>query len=78
MIRPPRLVAPGQSCRSPSSQDHARCFVDERNTANRSAGGKKKPNWKKEQPHHVDTGRFVTEDYARKHPGKVEWVKHKK
>jgi hypothetical protein len=44
---------------------------------NRSSGGKKKPNWKKEQPHHVDTGRFVTDDYARKHPGKVEWVKKK-
>jgi hypothetical protein len=40
-------------------------------------GGKKKSNWKKEQPHHVDTGRFTTEDYARKHPGKVEWVKKK-
>jgi hypothetical protein len=34
--------------------------------------------WSKEQPHHVDTGRITTEDYARKHPNKVEWVKEKK
>jgi hypothetical protein len=45
---------------------------------NRNAGRKKKQDWSKEQPHHVDTGRFVTKDYARKHPGKVEWVKNKK
>ena len=34
--------------------------------------------WSKEQPHHVVTGRITTEDYADKHPEKVEWVKEKK
>ena len=34
-------------------------------------------NWNREQPHHVDTGRITTEDYARRNPGKVEWVKEK-
>lgn len=39
---------------------------------------KKKHDWNKEQPHHVKTGRITSEDYARKHPEKVEWVKEKK
>lgn len=40
--------------------------------------GKADHDWSKEQPHHVDTGRIVTEDWANKHPSKVEWVKEKK
>jgi hypothetical protein len=28
--------------------------------------------------HHVETGRITTEDFAREHPEKVEWVKEKK
>ena len=31
--------------------------------------------WTKAQPHHADTGKITTRDYADKHPGKVEWVK---
>ncbi len=38
----------------------------------------KKHDWNKEQPHHADTGRITTEDYARKNPGKVVWVKENK
>jgi hypothetical protein len=38
----------------------------------------KKYDWNKEQPHHVKTGNFVKEDWAEKHPDKVEWVKNKK
>jgi hypothetical protein len=34
--------------------------------------------WNKEQPHQVDTGRITSENYARRYPGKVEWVKEKK
>jgi hypothetical protein len=30
--------------------------------------------WKKYQPHQVDTGKITTRKYAEKHPGKVEWV----
>lgn len=39
---------------------------------------KKKHDWNKEQPHHVVTGKITTENYARNHPEKVEWVKEKK
>lgn len=38
----------------------------------------KKEDWKKTQPHQVDTGRITTKKYADKNPGKVEWVKAKK
>lgn len=38
----------------------------------------KKHDWNKEQPHHAGNGRFVKEDFARKNPDKVEWVKEKK
>ena len=34
--------------------------------------------WNKEQPHHADTGRITKEDYARRYPDKVVWVKEKK
>jgi hypothetical protein len=34
--------------------------------------------WNKEQPHHADTGRITREDYARRYPDKVVWVKEKK
>lgn len=39
---------------------------------------KKKHDWAKEQPHHVKTGEITSEQYARKNPDKVEWVKAKK
>lgn len=42
------------------------------------AEDKKKHDWTKEQPHHATTGKITTENYARKHPDKVEWVKNKK
>ena len=35
----------------------------------------KKHDWNKEQPHHAKTGKFVKEDYAKKNPDKVVWVK---
>ncbi len=38
----------------------------------------KKHDWKKEQPHDAKTGKIRDENYARKHPEKVEWVKNKK
>ncbi len=38
----------------------------------------KKHDWNKEQPHHVDTGRIVREEWARNHPDKTAWVKEKK
>jgi hypothetical protein len=38
----------------------------------------KKHDWNKEQPHHADNGRITTEDFARKNPDKVTWVKEKK
>lgn len=38
----------------------------------------KNHDWNKEQPHDADTGRFRKDDYARKNPDKVEWVKEKK
>ena len=37
----------------------------------------KKHDWKKEQPHHVVTGKITTEKFAVKKPDKVEWVKVK-
>ena len=38
---------------------------------------KRKHNWNDEQPHDVRSGRFTTEEFARQHPEKVEWVKDK-
>lgn len=38
----------------------------------------KKHDWNKEQPHKATNGRIASEDYARKNPEKVEWVKNKK
>jgi hypothetical protein len=38
----------------------------------------KKHDWSKEQPHRADNGRITTEEFARSHPDKVEWVKVKK
>lgn len=38
----------------------------------------KKHDWDKEQPHDAKTGEIRSEDYAREHPEKVEWVKNKK
>jgi hypothetical protein len=38
----------------------------------------KKHDWSKEQPHDARTGKITTEEYARKHPDKMEWVKVKK
>ena len=34
--------------------------------------------WNKEQPHHANTGRITKEDYARRYPDKVVWVKENK
>jgi hypothetical protein len=33
--------------------------------------------WNKEQPHDVKTDRIRSDDYARNHPDRVEWVKGK-
>jgi hypothetical protein len=42
------------------------------------ANDNKPHDWNKEQPHDAKTGRIRSEDFARKNPDKVEWVKNKK